>query len=116
VGLGAALDGLKRYMEAASSYEKALQIEPANAGTWNRRGASLFAGGAIEQALWCFDRALVEDSRFAMARFNKATAEETLGRRAEAARSFQQFLNVAPPNLKTQIERARARLAELRSS
>jgi len=113
---GYTFDALEQFDQAAMCYGNVLRMDPDNAGVWNLRGACLFAGGEVEEAIQCFNEALAKDSRFAIARFNKAGAEYKLGRRKEAAVSFQQFLGVAPPNLAAQIQIARARLAELRDA
>ena len=105
-----------QFEEAAGSVEKAVRLDPENPAYWNHRGRSLYALGNFEQGLKCYDQALDKDSRFAFARFNNALAEQKLGRKIEAARSFQQFLAIAPPHFATQIQNARERLAELRTA
>jgi hypothetical protein len=42
--------------------------------------------------------------------------QQKLRRAEDAARSLQQFLSLAPPHLKAEIEDARQRLAELRGA
>lgn len=46
----------------------------------------------------------------------KVMVEQKLGRKLEEAGSFQQFLAIAPPHLTSRIQKARERIAELRSS
>ena len=53
-----ALTDLGRYNEAISSYDRALDLEPENAGVWNNKGALLMELGRLEAALACFERAL----------------------------------------------------------
>jgi tetratricopeptide (TPR) repeat protein len=111
---GAALLALSRADEAVASLTKSTSLDPGKLLAWVSRGEALLQTGRHDEALVCLDAALAKDSRCAIARFHKAGAEERLGRKADAARSFQLFLSTAPPNLARHIQLARARLSELR--
>jgi tetratricopeptide (TPR) repeat protein len=112
---GAAALGERQYAKALAWYEEALQKDAARPASCVGKGESLFALGLLVEALLAFDQALAADPRFALARFNKACAEDRLGRSQEAARTFQEFLDTAPPHLTNQAQHARARLSVLRA-
>ncbi len=112
---GAAALGERQYAKALAWYEEALQKDAARPASCVGRGESFFALGLLVEALLAFDQALAADPQFALARFNKACAEDRLGRSQEAARTFQEFLDTAPPHLTNQAQHARARLSVLRA-
>ncbi len=112
---GAAALGERQYAKALAWYEEALQKDPSRPASCVGKGESLFALGLLVDALLAFDQALAADPQFALARFNKACAEDRLGRSQEAARTFQEFLDAAPSHLANQAQHARARLSVLRA-
>jgi tetratricopeptide (TPR) repeat protein len=112
---GAVSLGERQHVKALAWFEEAVQKDPARAVSWCGKGESFFALGRLEEALLAFDRALLADPGFALARFHKACTEDRLGRSAEAARSFHDFLGAAPPHMENQAQHARARLSVLRS-
>ena len=108
-----ALDSVGLTVEALAAWDKAIELAPGNLLLWNGRGVTHLRQGGYDDALANFDRALAIDPRYALAKFNKAAVEEKLGRPADAAKSLQQFLALATPNLSAQIQHARRRLQEL---
>ena len=67
---------------------------PRSAKAWFREGNSLAGVGRYGEPVRCYDRALVIDPRFTYVRYSKALSEEGLGRQAEAASSYQQFVEL----------------------
>jgi Flp pilus assembly protein TadD len=65
---------------------------------WNDKGAALHGLGQYQEAIICFDKALVINHGFAEAWFNKAISQESLGQNAAAADSWRNYLEVAMTN------------------
>ena len=101
-------------MDAVGAFDEAISLDGRNVVTWNSRGLALARQGRLEDALVSFDKVLEQDPTFALARFNKAGAEDSLGKAAEAIASFEQFLAAALPQRAAQIRHAQARLKALR--
>ena len=111
-----ALDATGRSRESLEAWDAGAELAPQNIQVWNGRGLTLVALGRDVEAASSFDEALAIDPRFSLARFNKAEAEQRLDRPADAAKSYQQFLSLAPPHLASQIQEARRKLEELKST
>lgn len=59
---GVILNGLRQYIEALSSYDRALEIQPDNAETWFNRGVALNNLSRHTEAIESYERALELDS------------------------------------------------------
>jgi tetratricopeptide (TPR) repeat protein len=82
------------------------------------KGPSLPAWNITHQspeALSCCDAALKLDPERIELWFNKATAEDYLGRKVDAIRSYQQVLNLRPGEYDEFSQHASRRIHELRS-
>jgi len=110
---GISLNRLDRNEGAIPCYDRALEIDPRDADAWTNRGYSLIRLGHHEKAISCFDRALDIDPRSALARFMMAMAEEGLGRKHDAVRSYRQFLASGSAQDALYIEYANQRLQVL---
>jgi predicted O-linked N-acetylglucosamine transferase (SPINDLY family) len=86
---------LKR-SDAAVLLGRAVAIDPALAEAHNDRGAILAAGGALVEALSCFEQAVKLKPGYAEARNNLARALRSVGRLDEAAVQFGHVLAAAP--------------------
>jgi predicted O-linked N-acetylglucosamine transferase (SPINDLY family) len=86
---------LKR-SDAAVLLGRAVAIDPALAEAHNDRGAILAAGGALVEALSCFEQAVKLKPGYAEARNNLARALRSVGRLDEAAVQFSHVLAAAP--------------------
>jgi tetratricopeptide (TPR) repeat protein len=69
--------------------------------------------GRLDEAVRCFDQAIKINPQGANAWINKALAEDVLGRRLDAAKSYRRLIELAPPQYVRQIEYARQRLREV---
>lgn len=94
----------------------AAKTTPGQGPAWCGKGTTLAVLRRREEALACFDKALAIDSLYPRALFGKAAQEDALGRRREAAKNFQKYLEVALPEDTELIAAARQRLQELRAS
>lgn len=112
VGLAA----LARHEEAVLCFDKALGIAPTLTAAWSKKGNSLAVLHRPEEAITCYARAVRIDPRDAVAWYNKALREEACGREADAAESYQQFLEVAPPERAELVVAAKKKLAALQGS
>lgn len=113
-GLGQCHFALGDPATAAAVLEACVQGHPKSAGAWADLGQCYIALNRHEEALNCCSRALAIDSNQTTCRLNKAYAEESLGRTEDAAKTYQQFLNFAPPHMAAEIQYARDRLQQLR--
>ena len=81
---GGSLLALGRHHEAIECFDKALAIDPREAGIWANKGVCLDELGNYAEAIDCYDESLAIDPRNANALLNKGTALGALGRREEA--------------------------------
>jgi tetratricopeptide (TPR) repeat protein len=108
-----ALEAAGRLEQALEAWDKGVLTSARNIQLWNGRGQTLIALRRDAEAVASFDQALAVDARFSVARYNKALAEERLGRLEDAVRSYQQFIALAPPHLASQVQEARRKIQEL---
>ena len=92
--------------DAAALLGRAVAIDPALAEAHNDRGAILAAGGALSEALSCFERAVKLKPGYAEARNNLARALRSVGRLDEAAVQFAHVLSAAPSSTVIHFELA----------
>ncbi len=114
-GKGSSLRLLGRHEESIECYDQALAIDARNAHYLNNKGNALREFGKHKEAINCFNKALMIDPRYADAWFNKALTEDDLKLAREAVTSYQNFVEVAPPQHAQAITHARQRLRELES-
>ncbi len=110
---GNSLNRLGRHEQAIYCYDRALDIDPQLAIAWSNKGNSLHNLGRHEEAIVCCNRAVEIKPRCVDAWYNKAVCEDHLSHRREAGRSYQQFLELAPPAYSAEITHARQRIREL---
>ena len=82
--------------DAAALLGRAVAIDPGLAEAHNDRGAILAAGGALAEALSCFEQAVKLKPGYAEARNNLGRALRSVGRLDEAAAQFGHVLAAAP--------------------
>jgi len=112
---GTALSRQGKDDQALACFDEALRLDPGHTAARNGRGWALLQARRSVDALATFDAVLADEGKNGLARFGKACAEDQLGRRPEAARSYRRFLEHAEPSFSAQIEHARARLASLKT-
>src|SRR6516162_2691506 len=84
IGCGNALRGLRRFAEALSAYERALELRPNGPAILNNRGATLFNLHLYDQAMEDFDAALAVQPDSVGALCNRGMTLEALDRPLEA--------------------------------
>jgi tetratricopeptide (TPR) repeat protein len=80
-------------------------IAQRTSGFWSNKGAALKALDRHEEALGCYDKALVIDSRNANAWVNKGISLQALGRFEEALSCYDKALAIDPGNVKAWINK-----------
>lgn len=94
--LGLALRAMGRNGEALESYQKAVDIDPANATALNDMGNLLADLGRPEDAVRAYLSAIGAEPALALAHHNLGVALKGLGRSREAARSHRTALEIQP--------------------
>jgi tetratricopeptide (TPR) repeat protein len=95
---GSSLYNLGRHLEALPCFDKALSLDPNNAGTWTGKGFSLNNLGRHLEALPCLDKALSLDPNNANTWNWKASSLLNLGRHLEALPCLDKALSLDPNN------------------
>ncbi|HEX2408000.1 MAG TPA: tetratricopeptide repeat protein, partial [Nitrososphaeraceae archaeon] len=72
-------------------YDKALEIDPNNASTWNNKGLALSNLGKHDDAIQCFDKALEIDPNNDLFNENRNIVLEKLGK-TEKKSGWKRFL------------------------
>ena len=105
---GNALFLLRRYPEAAASYEQAIRLNPGNAELHHNRGSALHAQGSYHAALESYDKAIVLRPGYAEAHCNRASTLSALHRCADALESCESALRLRPEYAEAHTSRANA--------
>ncbi|MDO8727099.1 MAG: tetratricopeptide repeat protein [Candidatus Methanoperedens sp.] len=93
---GIALDNLGRYQEALTCHDKALEINPRFAESWNNKGNALRNLVKYQEALACYNKALEINPRYAGAWYNKGNVMHDLGKYQEALACYNKALEINP--------------------
>ena len=101
--------------EAAGLLEKALELKPTDAETWNSLGVVLVLQGETARGADAFGQALRLDPTHPEAHRNLAVALDRQGRSGEAVPHYRAFLRLSPQSHPTRDE-VRRRLAEVSGS
>jgi tetratricopeptide (TPR) repeat protein len=104
-----------RPWEAIPLLEAATDLRSNDADAISALGSAYSAAGLKEKAIEQFNLAISLDAGQYQAWFNLGVTAESLGRRDEAIRAFQGFLEHAPPNLNQTILSAQNRIEALKS-
>jgi len=94
--LAVSLERLDQWEEAASSFRRALEVEPGRPDALVGLGACLLHMGDAEEALICFKQGLSSDSGRKRALLGKAVALHKLTRYDEADRAYRELLQISP--------------------
>lgn len=94
--LGVALEGQRKFEEAAVWYRKALSLNPGLAELHFNLGVVLSNLGKLDDAITSYKRAAALKPNLAVVHFNLGTALQERGRLEEAAASFRKALAVEP--------------------
>lgn len=94
--LGVALEGQRKFEEAATWYRKALSLNPGMAELHFNLGVVLSNLGRFDEAITSYKRAAALKPGLAVVHFNLGTALQERGRLDEAAASFRKTLSIEP--------------------
>ncbi len=92
--------GRHEFHAAVAAFSRATERDATNAYAWFALGYSFDEVGALEDALECYDRALVLEPDHEKALFNKANALDELGRTDSALSVYSQLLEINPHHAK----------------
>ena len=92
---------MKRYDQAIRCYDKAIELDPEHAGSWNNKGICHRKKGQLEEALVCHGTALTLDPRDVGGWYNKALVQEQLECIQDAKSSYEKYLTVADIGIDT---------------
>jgi tetratricopeptide (TPR) repeat protein len=94
-------------------YTKAIESNPSYAVAYYNRGVVYANKNQLNEALVDFNKATELAPQYADVYFNKAVIYEKTGRIKEAIETYKLFIQYAPPQYGTAIERAKGRIKEL---
>jgi tetratricopeptide (TPR) repeat protein len=83
---------------AVEDFNRAVQLFPEYAATYNNRGNLLLSIGMVKEALKDFDRAILLSPGYAAAYNNRAGALSRLGQRQEALKDYTRAIKLMPGN------------------
>jgi len=114
IALGNAQMDAQRFAEAIISYQRALELDPKNVNVRVDMGTCYRGVGQPEKAIEEYRKGMRIDPRHAMAHMNAGVVLAfDLGRRAEAVKEFEKYLELAPnaPNaadIRQEIQKLKA--------
>jgi Flp pilus assembly protein TadD len=82
---------------ARQAFRKVLELDPTSATAYANLGADALSAGDLQGAVGDLTRALELDPHQYTVLYNLALALDSLGRREEARRDMERFVNAAPP-------------------
>jgi tetratricopeptide (TPR) repeat protein len=94
--LAVSLERLEQWEEAASSFRRALEVDPGRADALIGLGSCLLHLDDAEEALNCFKQGLFSDAGRKRALLGKAVALHKLTRYDDADRAYREFLQANP--------------------
>jgi tetratricopeptide (TPR) repeat protein len=104
-----------RPFEAMPILEAAASLTVVDANVYNALGNTYMAAGMGQRALEQYQLALNLDPDMEIAWYNLGTVADSIGRRDDALRAYEEFLSRAPDSLQQQIMRAQLRSHDLRT-
>lgn len=96
---------------AIDDFNRAIQLYPEHAATYNNRGNLLLALGLHKEAIRDFDRAILLSPGYAAAHANRAGAFDRLGKPDEALRDYSRAIELIPQSPVPLAGRGRVLLA-----
>jgi len=104
---GNTLNQIQCYEEAITCLEKAISINPQSSESWYYKGLSFASLNQLEEEISCIKKSLEIEPKNARAWQIKATAEVMLDREDAAAKSYNNFLDIATEWDSSELESAR---------
>jgi tetratricopeptide (TPR) repeat protein len=102
---GSALQDLRQFDAALTSFDRALALEPKSAELHFNRGNALRDLGKWSAALAGYDEAIALNPDFARAHFNRGNALQVLGQREAALASYQRSIALEPTHAEAHFNR-----------
>ena len=99
---------VKRFDEAAASFQHMIDLEPKNPAGWNNRGVALHTLGRHQAALAYYDKALEIDPKSVHTWNNRGNSLGNLGRLEDALKSYEKALGIDPKDARAWHGRAHA--------
>lgn len=99
VDRGAAHMRRQNMKAAIDDFNRAVQLSPEYAPTYNNRGNALIAVGALREALKDFDRAVILAPSYGAAFANRASAHFRLGNKDQALADYSKAIEVTPQSV-----------------
>ena len=96
--LGVVAMRMGRHDRAREAFRKVLELDPTSTTAYANLGADALSSGDLQGAVGELTRALELDPRQYTVLYNRAMALDTLGRRDEARRDMERFINESPPD------------------
>lgn len=94
--IGASLQKEGKLDEAITYYEKAIQLNPTYAGTYNDLGNLFQDKGNIDEAIACYQKALHLNPNFTGAHYNLGDSFQDKGQLDEAIKCYQRAIELDP--------------------
>ena len=93
---GLATDNKGKYEEAIGYYDRAIELNPNNAGTYNNRGVAKYELGQYHEAIVDYDKAIELNPNNKETYNNRGNAKGNLGRNQEAIGDFNKVIELDP--------------------
>jgi len=93
---GDSFERKEEYDKAIECYDKALEIDPANANAWGAKGWALYELGKSDEAIKCYDKAIEIKPKAARFWNNKGVVFDDLEKFDEALRCYETAIDVRP--------------------
>jgi Serine/threonine protein kinase len=104
---GISLTELGRHEEAIGCFDRAIALQPHDAGTHYSKGVTLWRLGRHEEAICCYDRAIALEPDYANAHDNKGNSLSALGCHEEAIACYDRAIALKPDNANAYSNKAR---------
>jgi tetratricopeptide (TPR) repeat protein len=102
---GVILYSEKKYSEALTKFEKAIEEDNDYASAWHNKGTIFATLGKNDQALECYNKSLEFDSNNSTTWFNMGNTLSTLGRNEEALKCYDESLELDSTNIKIRFNK-----------
>ena len=99
----------KKYKKAIKNYDKAIEINPQNAGAYYNRAGAKNELKKYKEAIQDYDRAIELDPKNVAAYYNRAGAKNELKKYKEAIQDYDRAIELDPKNVAAYYNRAGAK-------
>jgi tetratricopeptide (TPR) repeat protein len=102
---GRAYENKGEYDRAIGDYNKAIELDPELAGTYNSRGIAYTYKGEYERAIRDHEKAIELDPQCFETYLYKAFTYDQMGKEKEAINLYNKFIELAPPQFKRDFKK-----------